>query len=493
MAYRSEEKEGAVKLSALFSNLEKNTGSREITSITCDSRSVVPGSLFAAFSGAETDGYNYIGNAIDKGAVAVLTDRIIPSSLKEKGVVEILSSLPRKDYALAASKFWSKQPPKIAAVTGTNGKSSVVDFLRQIWKSIGYNSSSVGTLGIITESGLKNLQHTTPDATRLRQTFSQLANENVTHCAVEASSHGLEQYRLDGTILSAGAFTNLTRDHLDYHDSFDSYRNAKKRLFTELLSQNSIAIVCADSGEDSENFLQVAENRKLRTLSYGWKGRDLKLKELMPKRSSQKATVFWQGSDYSVEIPLIGEFQVLNALCAGGIALGMNEDWESVKAGLESLRPVSGRLEFVGKSEVGTQIYVDYAHTPDGLDTVLRSVRPHTKGKLAVVFGCGGDRDTGKRMRMGEIASRYSEGIIVTDDNPRTENPASIRAEIIKGCPNATEIGDRREAIAHALNHLDKNDTLLIAGKGHETGQIIGNEVIPYSDQEVVLNLIGNL
>lgn len=480
-----------MKLSALFNTVDKEAGSREVTSITCDSRFVKSGSLFVALSGVVSDGYEFIGDAEKKGAVAILSDRSISEHLKEKGVIEILSSNPRKDYALAASKFWPNQPSTIAAVTGTNGKSSVVDFLRQIWRSDHKRSASVGTLGIKSDNGLKKLQHTTPDAVTLRQAFSQLANEEITHCAVEASSHGLEQFRLDGTTLKAGAFTNLTRDHLDYHESFDNYREAKKRLFTELLCPDAIAVVCADSGNASDEFLLASEARKLKTLSYGWKGRDLKLMDLMPKRNKQKATVKWQGKDHSVDIPLIGEFQVLNALCAAGIAVGLDGNWDAVKEGLESLEPVHGRLEFVGISKNGTQIYVDYAHTPDGLDTVLRSVRPHTMGKLAVVFGCGGDRDTGKRTRMGEIAARFSEEVIVTDDNPRTESPASIRAEIIKGCPNATEIGDRREAIAHALDRLEKNDTLLIAGKGHEIGQTIGNEVIPYSDQDVVRELIG--
>lgn len=480
-----------MKLSTLFESVDEDAGNQEVTSVTCDSRKVRTGSLFVALSGVALDGYKYIGEAVENGAIAVLTDRSIPMSAKEKGVTEIISSNPRKDYALAAGKFWPKQPSTIAAVTGTNGKSSVVDFLRQIWSSNRRRSASLGTLGIISGDGFKTLEHTTPDAVTLRQAFSELAQENVTHCAVEASSHGLEQYRLDGIALKAGAFTNLTRDHLDYHDSFEAYRDAKKRLFTELLSPNALAVICADSGVDSEEFLSASESRKLKTLSYGWKGRDLKLMDLMPRRSKQKATIHWQGKDHSVDIPLIGEFQVLNALCAAGIALGLEGNWDGVKAGVESLKPVRGRLEYVGKSKNGTQVYVDYAHTPDGLDTVLRSVRPHTMGKLAVVFGCGGDRDTGKRVRMGEIATRFSEEVVVTDDNPRTEDPASIRAEIIKGCPNAIEIGDRREAIAHALNQLEQNDTLLIAGKGHETGQIIGDEVIPYSDQEVVQDLIG--
>lgn len=480
-----------MNLSALFKNLDKEAGSREITSITSDSRKVESGSLFAALSGVVSDGYEYIGEAVTKGAIAILTDRSIPRPLKERGIIEIISSNARKDYALAASKFWPNQPSTIAAITGTNGKSSVVEFLRQIWRSESIRSASVGTLGIRIDTCTKKLQHTTPDAVTLRQAFSQLANEKVTHCAVEASSHGLEQFRLDGTTLKAGAFTNLTRDHLDYHENFDNYRDAKIRLFTELLYPDAVAVVCADSGEDSDEFLSASETRKLKTLSYGWKGRDLKLMDLMPKRNYQKATVNWQGKDYSVDIPLIGEFQVLNALCAAGIALGLDGNWDNIKAGVESLKPVHGRLEFVGNSENGTQIYVDYAHTPDGLDTVLRSIRPHTIGKLAVVFGCGGDRDIGKRVHMGEIAARFSEEVIVTDDNPRTENPASIRAEIIKGCPNATEIGDRKEAIAHALNRLEKNDTLLIAGKGHETGQIIGKEEFPYSDQDVVRDLIG--
>lgn len=481
-----------MKLSTLLDTVDTVAGSREITSITCDSREVKAGSLFVAFSGFQSDGYRFIGDAIKKGATAILSDRRLPPVYKNSGVVELISSLPRKDYALAASKFWPHQPANIVAVTGTNGKSSVVDFLRQIWNSIDLKSASVGTIGIIAGEKLQKLQHTTPDAVTLRQTFSKLAQENITHCAVEASSHGLEQFRLDGTSLKAGVFTNLTRDHLDYHDNFETYRDAKKRLFSELLKSESLAIICADSGQESEEFISAAQVNKLKIYSYGWRGRDLKLMELMPKTNKQIATVNWQGIEYEVKIPLIGEFQVLNALGAATVALGMNASWKNVKAGLESLKPVSGRLEYVGKSKNGTQIYVDYAHTPDGLDTVLRSMRPHTKSKLAVVFGCGGDRDMGKRLKMGEIAARFADEVIVTDDNPRTENASTIRAEIIKGCPNATEIGDRREAIAYALNQLNENDTLLIAGKGHETGQIIGQDVIPYSDQEVVHTLIGN-
>jgi UDP-N-acetylmuramoyl-L-alanyl-D-glutamate--2,6-diaminopimelate ligase len=318
----------------------------------------------------------------------------------------------------------------------------------------------------------------------VHETLQRLAQEGVTHAAMEASSHGLDQHRLDGVRLAAAAFTNLTQDHLDYHHTMEAYRDAKLRLWL-LTPAGAPAIVCADAPFAAE-FEAAAQARGLAVLTCGWRAhaQDLKIKEIWPRPNGQRLVLHWRGREAVVELPLIGEFQALNAVCAAALALGLGEAPEQVWAGMQVLRPVRGRIEEVGVTPAGAHVFVDYAHTPDGLDVLLRAARPHAPGRIVLVFGCGGDRDRGKRPKMGAIAQRLADLVIVTDDNPRSEAPGAIRAEVLAGCPGAREIGDRREAIRTAVALLRPGDALLIAGKGHETGQIIGAQVLPFSDQE---------
>ena len=459
-----------------------------ITGITADSRKVQPGFVFAALQGVAADGRAYIPQAIEKGAVAV-----IGKDLPDMGnVVAIEVDEPRFALAQAAARFHPEQPEVVVAVTGTNGKSSTVDFLRQIWSVSGLSSASMGTLGAIGPFGHIDLGHTTPDPVAIHDTLATLAGQGVTHCAMEASSHGLVQYRLDAVKLAACAFTNLTQDHLDYHADMGDYRAAKMRLFTELTPPGSPAIVNADSPERG-TFEAAAKARGLQPVSVGWRGDDLKIEELMPRATGQKLFLNWRGQRVEVELPLIGEFQALNALTAAGLALSLGAPLEQVCAGMAELKPVKGRLEFVGETKDGAGVFVDYAHTPDGLDVLIRASRPHTAGKLVVIFGCGGDRDRKKRPLMGAIAAKQADVVIITDDNPRSEDPALIRKSILEAVPNGIEIADRGEAIRKAVSDLRQGDTLLIAGKGHETGQIIGDKVLPFSDQDTALAALNGV
>lgn len=454
-------------------------GGVPVTGLTSDSRKVGPGTVFAALQGSLADGQDFIPDALARGAVAILTDR--PADTGEVPLVR--ADEPRRALALAAARLHPGQPEILVAVTGTNGKSSSVDFLRQIWSRGGYAAASMGTLGAVGPAGRLELGHTTPDPVAVHATLDTLAGQGVSHCAMEASSHGLAQYRLDGVRLSAVAFTNLTQDHLDYHPSMEAYRAAKLRLFSELAPPGIPAVVNADSPE-SQHFAEAAGAAGLAPFSVGWRGRDLKIEELMPKAVGQALFLNHAGREVRVDLPLIGEFQALNALTAAGLALSLGMDFEAVASGLSALKPVKGRMEFVGQTRAGAPVFVDYAHTPDGLDVLLRAVRPHTSGRLFVVFGCGGDRDRTKRPLMGAVAGRQADRVIVTDDNPRTEAAEAIRAAILQGVPEAQEMPDRAEAIRAAVAELRAGDTLVIAGKGHETGQIVGDRVLPFSDQE---------
>ena len=463
----------------------------DITGITADSRKVRPGHLFAALQGVAKDGRAYIDAAIKAGAVAILTD----DRPGEWSVPAVKTVEPRLTLAMAAAAFHPVQPAIVAAVTGTNGKSSTVDFLRQIWASMGRKAASMGTLGAIGPSGVVDLGHTTPDPVAIHDTLEKLAKEGVTHAAMEASSHGLSQYRLHGVKLAAGAFTNLTQDHLDYHVDFDDYRRAKLKLFSELLPAGAPAIINADSLE-REAFETAAEKAGLRTFTVGWRGRDLRISEALPRGTGQDLVIQWGSgalNERKVHLPLIGEFQALNALCAAGIAMALGDDVHAVLDGLTQLKGVHGRLELVGQTAGKAPVFVDYAHTPDGLNVLLRAARPHVRGKLIVVFGCGGDRDTTKRPIMGDVARRLADEVIITDDNPRSEEPAAIRAAIRKGAPDASEIGDRASAIQEGVRRLKPGDALLIAGKGHETGQIVKGVTIPFSDFDVARDALKDV
>ncbi len=477
-----------MKLREIFGPTAGEAGELTVTGLTADSRRVGPGFVFAALKGVKADGHDYIAQAVDAGAVAIIAGHAV-----ETGPAALICvDEPRLALAQAAARFYPAQPDCMVAVTGTNGKSSTVDFLRQIWASASLPAASMGTLGAVGPGGTVDLGHTTPDPVAIHETLAALTRQGVTHCAMEASSHGLEQHRLDAVRLSAVAFTNFTQDHLDYHPTMEAYRAAKMRLFSQLAPRGIPAVINADS-DAREVFEAAAIAAGLKPFSVGWCGQDLKISELMPRSTGQKLFLNWMGRQEAVELPLIGEFQALNALTAAGIALALGMDFEAVAKGLSQLAPVRGRLEFVGETASGAGVFVDYAHTPDGLDTLLRAARPHTAGRLFVVFGCGGDRDTLKRPLMGEIASRQADIVIVTDDNPRSESAAAIRAQVLQGAGSAREIGDRAEAIATAIGELAGGDTLLIAGKGHETGQIIGDQVLAFSDQEEAARALREL
>ncbi len=474
-----------MKLKDLFPDAQK--GDTEIIGITADSRKVKPGYLFAALKGTVVDGRKFVAAAVEAGAVAVLSE----GGVETGDAVSIIADDPRKALALAAKAFYGVQPANVAAITGTNGKSSTVDFLRQIWAFQGYSAASMGTLGAIGPQGSIDVGHTTPDPVTISETLKMLAEQGVTHAAMEASSHGLEQCRMDGVDLAAVAFLNFTQDHLDYHETMEEYLGAKLRLFNELAPKGIPAIVNADS-DQSAAFEAAAKTAGLTVMSFGWTGADLSICEVMPRATGQMLNLKWRGVEQKpFELPLIGEFQALNALAAAATCLALGMEIGGVIAGLKVLKPVKGRLEFVGETANGAGVFVDYAHTPDGLDTLLRAVRPHTAARLKVVFGCGGDRDALKRPLMGEIAARHGDDVIVTDDNPRTEDPRLIRKAILAAAPGAREIGDRGEAIRTAIAELSKGDTLVIAGKGHETGQIVGDTVLPFSDQDTALDALG--
>ena len=473
-----------MKLGDLFSDgVPPDASAVEIAGLTADSRAVKPGFLFAALQGVSAHGRDYVAQAKANGAVAVLSAGDLGA---DADVPEVVTANPRNAFAVAASRFYPRRPETIVAVTGTNGKSSTVDFLRQIWASGGISAASMGTLGAIGPSGVIDLGHTTPDPAAVHATLTKLADEGVTHCAMEASSHGLEQHRVDGLTFAAGAFTNLTQDHLDYHIDMASYRAAKMKLWP-LVRGGGVAVINADAAE-GEAFEKGAVARGLKIILCGWRApREgaLKIVEIQPRPNAQTMTLLWGGEEVDVELPLIGEFQAINAVTAATLALALGEAPEKVWAGMAKLKPVRGRMEHVGQSKSGGHVFVDYAHTPDGLNVLLRAARPHAPGRIIAVFGCGGDRDADKRPKMGAIAARFADVVIVTDDNPRGEEPSAIRAQILKAAPNATEIGDRAQAIREAVSMLRPGDALMIAGKGHETGQIIKGVTNPFSDQDV--------
>jgi UDP-N-acetylmuramoyl-L-alanyl-D-glutamate--2,6-diaminopimelate ligase len=371
----------------------------------------------------------------------------------------------------------------MVAVTGTNGKTSVANFTRQIWAALELPAASFGTIGLVSPKRTETGTLTTPDPVALHRLLAELADEGVTHAAFEASSHGLDQYRLDGVSLSAAAFTNLTRDHLDYHGDMDGYWKAKRRLFDTLLPDWGTAVVNADS-EQAEDLKTLAQERGQRVISFGAVGDDIRVLKVAPAAAGQEISLSVMGRRYDLLLPLAGDFQVSNAVCALGLAIATGSDVHLATLALEKLEGVPGRLQLVAQNAKGAAVYVDYAHTPDGLETALRALKPHTKGRLIALFGCGGDRDPGKRPMMGAIAARLSDYAIVTDDNPRTEDAADIRAQIMVGCPNAEEIGDRRSAIRAAIAMAEEGDVVVLAGKGHESGQIVGKVVLPFDDAE---------
>jgi UDP-N-acetylmuramoyl-L-alanyl-D-glutamate--2,6-diaminopimelate ligase len=463
---------------------------REIAGISADSRSVGENFAFFALPGSKADGAAYAAQAVARGAVAIIGERVV--DVAPAAFVEVPDA--RRALALAAARFYPHQPETIVAITGTSGKSSVAAFTRQIWLMLGHRAASLGTIGLVAPSGEVYGSLTTPDPISLHKTLDELARDGVGHLAFEASSHGLDQRRLDGVRLKAGAFTNLSRDHLDYHPDMDSYLAAKLRLFDTLLTPGQAAVVNADS-DVAAKVIAAATARGLQLFTVGQAGEAIRLLNVEPENFATALALQHDGRTYSVRLPLAGDFQVQNALVAAGLVLATGEAPEPVFAALETLQGASGRLELVGRRN-NAPIFVDYAHKPDALDKVLRTLRPLARRKLVVVFGCGGDRDKGKRPIMGELAARLADEVIVTDDNPRSENPPQIRAEILagaRGVPGAKidEIGDRAQAIAAGIARLQEGDVLLVAGKGHETGQIVGDKILPFSDQQSVRAVLG--
>ncbi|MBK9584473.1 MAG: UDP-N-acetylmuramoyl-L-alanyl-D-glutamate--2,6-diaminopimelate ligase [Alphaproteobacteria bacterium] len=528
----------------MSSEIEKNL--RETThrvlsgtfaGITQDSREVKPGYIFAALQGTKVDGHDFIPQALEKGATGIIakTGTALPENYKKRppwnpspevckrlgiepyerppheefgvswshynkdsetprpksdmGILLIEADNPHKEFSKWCGTLYFHQPSTIAAVTGTNGKTSTAHFTAQLWQALSHNAASMGTLGIMKDGKIAaSASMTTPDPVTLHKNLAEMAKEGITHLCMEASSHGLEQYRIDGVRIGVAGYTNISRDHLDYHKDMESYLAAKLRLFSEVLRKNSTVVLNADVPE-YETLEKTCKDAGHTIISYGQKAETLKLIKSVPNPGGQLLELSIEGKKHTLKIPIVGGFQVMNALCALGLVWAEEKDkLDTLLKALENLQPVPGRLQ---KIEGPKEVYVDYAHTPDALETVLKALRPHTAGKLICLFGCGGDRDPGKRPIMGEIAARLADRMIVTDDNPRTEKPEPIRAAILNGIGKGKpvqDIGDRREAIQAAIKEMKDGDVLLVAGKGHETGQIIGNITTPFDDAQEVRN-----
>lgn len=466
-----------------------------ISGLTADSRAVEPGFLYAALPGTRTDGALFIGDAKANGASAVLARPEHEGTASEQGLAFVGDENPRRALALMAARFYAGQPDNIAAVTGTNGKTSVAVFLAQIWQHLSHNAASMGTLGVHGAGINIDLGHTTADPVSVHKTLSNLHEYGVTHLALEASSHGLDQYRLDGVQICAGAFTNLSRDHLDYHQTEDAYFDAKARLFADLVSADG-SVVLNMWQQDSalaQELQDIAKRRGLRMLTVGTADSDLALLSLARTHQGCEVAVQYEDAEWSGLVPLIGEFQVANLLVAAGLAIVMGASAEKVFGSLGIVAGVPGRMEHVGTTRSGATVLVDYAHTPDGLATALRAARSHCAGHVICLFGCGGDRDQGKRPLMGQVARELADRVYVTDDNPRSEDPAKIRAAVIASVPGALEISDRAQAIRSAIADAQSGDIVLLAGKGHEQGQIIGDEVLPFDDRQMARDVISAL
>ena len=462
-------------------------GDVEISGITADSRETRPGWLFAALPGAKADGARFIADAIGKGAAAILT-RDGAAGGAQASVPILASPEPRRTLALMAARLYPAQPATTVAVTGTSGKTSVADFTRQIFAHLGHKAASLGTIGLMKPNGSIYGGLTTPDPVALHRTLAELAGEGVTHLAFEASSHGLDQFRLDGVKLKAAAFTNLGRDHLDYHPTMEAYLAAKLRLFTELLLPDGVAVINSD-GEYAGEVISATRHAGRQVATVGTAGDMLALESLAPDGFAQSMRVRHGGKTTDIRLPLLGAYQASNALLAAGLVMATGETADRVLSTLPKLEGVKGRLEIMGLARGGL-VVIDYAHKPDALTAALKALRPFAPGRLVCVFGCGGDRDKGKRPIMGRIAASLANTVIVTDDNPRSEDPRAIRAEILAGAPGAREIGDRAEAIRAGARLLGTGDVLLVAGKGHETGQIIGSTIISFSDHDAVRDVL---
>lgn len=467
--------------------------STDIRGLTADSREVMPGYLFAALSGVKTDGGAFIDQAIARGAAAVLVAKPAQIPADTSAQVAVLQSEnPRRDLALMAKRFFASQPPHVAAITGTNGKTSTAQFLQQILAACGHAAASLGTLGVQSASYQAPLHHTTPDPVTLSAALRDLVAHQITHVALEASSHGLAQYRLDGTDIQLAGFTNLSRDHLDYHKDEADYLAAKQRLFTEVLSVDGTAVVTITS-EAGQQIAAAAAQRGRRVMRVGTPEADLYVELVSRQRDGLVLRAHFGDQQGEVTLPLVGDFQIENVQLAMAMSLQLGCAWDDVLASVSSLVAPLGRLQKAGETSAGAAVYVDYAHTPDALANALTALRAHMQdnGALHLVFGCGGDRDAGKRPLMGEIAARLAAQIIVTDDNPRHEDAAQIRQAILAQCPMAQDIADRGQAIDAALAQAQADDMVLVAGKGHETGQIIGDTILPFNDVTYIAQALG--
>ncbi|HEV7288587.1 UDP-N-acetylmuramoyl-L-alanyl-D-glutamate--2,6-diaminopimelate ligase [Sphingomonas sp.] len=451
-----------------------------VTGFAIDHRKIAPGTVFGAFRGTRFNGEDYIAEAVARGAIAV----VARPEVTVEGAAHIASDHPRTEFARIAARFFAPFPETSVAVTGTNGKTSTVEMVRQLWRMAGHHAASIGTLGVTTAGEMVSTGLTTPDVVTFLSNVAGLAREGVTHLAFEASSHGLSQYRTEGLPVRAAAFTNLSRDHLDYHKDMADYFTAKLRLFADVLDPGGTAVVWADDPH-SERVIDIARMRGNRIITVGEHGDRIRLVSRAPTLLDQKLEIAFGGETYRVGLPLIGGYQAANALIAAGLVIATGGDPAQTFANLARLQPVRGRLERAAISKTGAPVYVDYAHTPDAIEAAIAALKPHAAGRLILVFGAGGDRDAGKRQPMGQAAVAGADLVIVTDDNPRGEDAASIRREVMKGSPQATEIGDRRAAIEAAIAAAGPEDIVLIAGKGHEQGQIVGDMVLPFDDVSV--------
>ena len=470
-----------------------------ITGLCTDSRAVTAGNLFIAVPGTVADGRTYINEAVAKGAVAVVVEDGTDLAVYPSSVTYVTVPHVRMTLCAMANSYYPRQPQTIAAVTGTSGKTSTVQFTRDLWQQAGHKAASLGTLGLITPDTKRYGSLTTPDPITLHKTLDEITAQGVTHAAMEASSHGIELNRLDQVHISLGAFTNLSRDHLDYHKSMESYFAAKLRLFTTIIKRGGTAVLNADIPE-FDDLQAVCIAHGLKVISFGRTGCDLLLLAHLPEPQGQALRFELLGRPYEIMLPMIGEFQIWNSLCALALTVASGEDPDKMVQAMENLSGVPGRLELIGKTPSGGAVFVDYAHKPAALENVLTTLRPHIAAnqgaKLHVVFGCGGNRDKGKRPLMGDIAARLADEVIVTDDNPRQEDADTIRREILAGCsanPHVHEIGNRASAIQTGIESLKQGDVLVIAGKGHEEGQIVGNQVLPFNDAEEARKVINAL
>lgn len=467
----------------------KSLDIKSLKGITQDSRGVKRGYMFAALPGSKFDGRDYMSDAIRNGARVILAPKgtVLPGDVDRSSVELITDANPRRALAMIAAEFYGRQPDQIVAVTGTNGKTSTVNFAEQIWNKLGVKAASLGTLGMRSGSKVKSGAMTTPDPVSLQAELADLASAGISHLAMEASSHGLDQYRLDGAAVKVAGFTNLSRDHLDYHESMEEYFQAKLRLFTEILSDDGLAVLNVEDTH-TQAIIEALDKRGVRSWGYGRSAKELKVIKANPETHGQDLSIIILGERYDFTLPLVGDFQVMNVMCALGMVIAeFEEDRSKIDEAIEALKTldgVPGRMQLVKGFAGHGAVYIDYAHTPDALDTVLTALRPHTAGKLVALIGCGGDRDKGKRPMMGKIAATLADHVIVSDDNPRSESPANIRKDIMRGAPEAKEIAGRSAAIKSAIADLNKDDVLVIAGKGHEQGQIFADRTEPFDDYE---------